>query len=324
MEIRFLEINSNFLEDIGLDIDFFLNLGNAGFDRTGETDDITRRQILQPRENPGPWNRTTPFPVTQDSAVFTTPGSTGLPGSLGGGSAPTAFIVSGSFLDNVQVDFLMRATQAHQRSKQLTAPHITVMNGEEATFFFGVNQPYVSELRAVTDNRVGLFEPTTANASTGVSMVLSPTMTVDKRYVILGIEVQQTNVLGFQEFAFNVAGEAGTDTTDDDAVTPSASTASTGIMQQPITEENMLQTRIMVPDGGTLLLGGQKRTGEIEKEMGVPALSKIPLISRLFSNRSTVQDESIILILIKPQIILPQEEEELRFGSFENASSLRR
>ena len=63
-----------------------------------------------------------------------------------------------------------------------------------------------------------------------------------------------------------------------------------------------------------MLLGGQKLTGEVEKEMGVPALSKIPLLNRLFSNRSKTQDESVLLILIKPKIILQSEKEEEIFG----------
>jgi len=63
-----------------------------------------------------------------------------------------------------------------------------------------------------------------------------------------------------------------------------------------------------------LLLGGQKVTAEIEKEVGVPGLSKLPLLNRIFTNRSKVQDESVLLILIKPKIILPREEEEVRNG----------
>ena len=64
-----------------------------------------------------------------------------------------------------------------------------------------------------------------------------------------------------------------------------------------------------VPDGGTLLLGGQKVSVEVEREAGVPILSKIPFIGRLFSNRSTVKDEKVLLILVKPTIILQEEAE---------------
>ena len=60
----------------------------------------------------------------------------------------------------------------------------------------------------------------------------------------------------------------------------------------------MVKTTVSVPDGGTLLLGGQTVAGEIEKEEGVPVLSKIPFLSRLFTNRSQAKDEQILLILL--------------------------
>ncbi|MBN1435856.1 MAG: tetratricopeptide repeat protein [Sedimentisphaerales bacterium] len=307
IEARFLIINSNFLEDIGMDVDFFLNLGNAGFDPTG-AEDASGRQILNPRANPGPMNRTTPFPIEQNSYGFTTPGATSVPGSLGGGATPTAFLISGSFLDNIQVDFLMRATQAHHRSRSLVAPHVTVFSGEEATVSFFTTQPYVGSLTAHTDNSVGIYEPVIEWADTGIELLVAPTVSADRRYVMLNVEVRQEEVLGFDEFTFNVGGE--TTGTDGDA----GSAASTGTIQEPTLVINTLQTHVSVPDGGTLLLGGQKLVGEVEREMGVPGLSKIPVVNRLFSNRSIVQDESVLLILIKPRIILQQEEEDLRFG----------
>jgi general secretion pathway protein D len=77
----------------------------------------------------------------------------------------------------------------------------------------------------------------------------------------------------------------------------------------PETETSQVQTRVSVPDGGTLLLGGQKLSAEVEKEVGVPVLSKIPIIGRAFRNTSKVRDQKILLILVKPTIILQEERE---------------
>jgi len=324
IEARFLAVSNNFLEDIGLDLDLFLNLGNAGFDRTGQVDELTGRQILNPRQNPGPWNRTTPLPMSFGSSDFAVPGQTPLPGSLGGGDTPAAFVVSGSFLDNVQVDFLMRATQAHQRSNSLDAPRVTVFNGESAFVQFYTTQPYVGQMEAVVDNRVGLFEPQIEESNTGVFLTISPTISADKRYVLLYVQVEQNNLLSLDTFTFNVAGGAGLDTAGEETDVPvlSGTTTSTGIIQQPVTQENSVTTRVQVPDGGTLLLGGRKRAAEIAREMGVPALSKIPILNRLFGNNASTKDETVELILIKPKIILPDEEEEKAFGGFEPTSAM--
>ena len=65
--------------------------------------------------------------------------------------------------------------------------------------------------------------------------------------------------------------------------------------------------------GGTLLLGGQSISGEIEREAGVPVLSKIPFLKRLFTNRGMSKDDQVLLILVKPTIIIQREQEQRQF-----------
>jgi general secretion pathway protein D len=85
----------------------------------------------------------------------------------------------------------------------------------------------------------------------------------------------------------------------------------------PETETSNVMTRVSVPDGGTLLLGGQKITTEVEKEVGVPILSKIPIIGMAFGSRSKVRDHRILLILVKPIIILKEEREAEAIATLE-------
>ncbi len=89
--------------------------------------------------------------------------------------------------------------------------------------------------------------------------------------------------------------------------------APTGIIQTPEIQITEVRTTVSVPDGGTLLLGGQTLAGEIEKEAGVPVLSKIPGLKRLFTNRSMAKDEQILLILVRPTIIIQKEIEQKQF-----------
>ena len=77
-----------------------------------------------------------------------------------------------------------------------------------------------------------------------------------------------------------------------------------GIIQLPTVSVQDLQTTVTVPDGGTLLLGGQRLSGETDREMGAPVLNKIPIINRMFNNRATVRDERTLLILVKPKIMI--------------------
>ena len=64
------------------------------------------------------------------------------------------------------------------------------------------------------------------------------------------------------------------------------------------------------------MIGGQKIADEVEIEVGVPLLSKIPVINRAFTNRSKVRDERTLLILVRPQIIIQTEQEQEAFPSF--------
>jgi type II secretory pathway component GspD/PulD (secretin) len=50
----------------------------------------------------------------------------------------------------------------------------------------------------------------------------------------------------------------------------------------------------------------------------VPVLSKMPIIGRLFENRGTRKDSSILLILVKPTIILQDEQERDAIAAMES------
>ena len=72
-------------------------------------------------------------------------------------------------------------------------------------------------------------------------------------------------------------------------------------------------TTVSVPDGGTVLLGGIKRLNEGRNEFGVPLLSKVPYINRLFRNVAIGRETDSLMMMVTPRIII-QEEEEERLG----------
>ena len=134
----------------------------------------------------------------------------------------------------------------------------------------------------------------------------------DKKHVLLNIVTELRDFLGFQPFDIQLpilAGPGGQGSTEDSVYT----------ILFPETEISRVETRVSVPDGGTLLLGGQKLTSEVEKESGVPIVSKIPIIGRLFRNRSVVKDSKILLVLVKPTIILQEEVEAEAIAAMEDS-----
>ena len=99
--------------------------------------------------------------------------------------------------------------------------------------------------------------------------------------------------------------------TDEDDDTQTVVTGTT--VQQPSFATTSVSTTVSVPDGGTILLGGIKRMREGRTERGVPILSKIPYINRLFRNTTIGRETSTLMLTVTPRIII-QEEEEQKIG----------
>jgi type II secretory pathway component GspD/PulD (secretin) len=300
IEARFLAVSENFLEDIGLDMDFSYNFG-------------------------GKWGVGT---FNQGSYEVAAPSiASGVSGNLGNITSQNPGIgVSGGYgsvLDDLQVAFLLRATQARVDSKSLAAPKLTVLSGESASFSL---QSTVSYALPPTETQ-GVFQGTAGTGTTGLqgtsqnvnflpvgsTLSITPTISKDKKYVLLNIVTNQTDLLGFARHAI----EQPTDTATVDTTTTDTNNVTVTHVSVPEVEQASVMTRVSVPDRGTLLLGGHKLAVQVEKEAGVPILSKIPILGRLFSNRSTSRDQRVLLILVKPTIILQEETEQEAIAAME-------
>lgn len=352
VEARFITVSSHFLEELGIDIDVVLNAGNAGFDFVGDgaggavTDPVLGNALLLPRTFsrlgftqtspalgtantvgpaiPQPFNSTslipqagggggsqlTPVPATSRALNFTNPANIGsdVPGSFAGTSLGPAFSLFGSFLDNIQVDFLIRATQADSRTTVLTAPQLVLFNGQRSWVAVAVSQGFVSQLNPVVGQGAVAQAPQTATVSSGASLDVQGTVSADRRYVTMTLRPSLSRLLDLQTIPFS-GGAAGGGFGGGGAALPA-------FVQLPTVSQQRISTTVSVPDGGTLLLGGQKLASETEVEAGVPVLSKIPLFKRAYTARTSIKDEQTLLILVKPKILIQQEMEDLAFPGF--------
>jgi len=309
IEARFISVNTGFLNSVGIDLDFFFNLGSrlgSGTNRniadpwTGGTHAVNRTGSSSLSDH------VTPVNVTQGSAAFANMIGLSSPvaNSIGGLVTAPSMSISGTFLDDIQVDFLIDATQAHQSTRSLTAPRLALYNGQRAYITVATQQAYVSDIEPIVSDNSVAFDPILSTVPTGTVLDVEATISADRRYVTLTVRPQVASLNGFSRYF--------TDVTTTDPVTGEPLTGD-GFIQLPNVTIQDLQTTVSVPDGGTLLLGGQKLAGEVEREMGVPVLSKVPVINRFVTNRGKVRDEQTLLILIKPKIIIQREEEEKQF-----------
>jgi len=302
IEARFLSVQRNFLEDVGVDFDFaFANLDQDRFF------DPTSISPTNPNPTPGVVR------VLQNSFGFTQASNldTSLPGNLasviGGTTGAGPALSTGiTFLDDFQVTALIRATQASQSVSTITAPRVTLFNGQRAYVLISTQRAYVSDLQPIVGTGAVGFDPTPALVNTGAILDVQATVSSDRKYVTLTLRPQVAQLLNLVNFQVAQATAGGTGDDGNAGV-------ATGFIQQPEIQITEVRTTVSVPDGGTLLLGGQSLAAEIERESGVPVLSKIPFLKRLFTNRSMAKDDQVLLILVKPTIIIQREQEAKQF-----------
>lgn len=311
IEARFITVSTGFLNHIGIDLDFYVNLSSRlkPVDDGGgawATDPLTGARIVD--DSAGAYlpqwqrrgfvsNRWSPMGFRQGSSVFTGPQQTAVPSSIGGTVQGSALTIAGTFLDDIQVDFLINATQAHQATRTLTAPRVTIYNGQRAYVTVSTVQAYVANVTPVVVENVAAFQPVIGTVLTGTTLDVEGTVSADRKYVTMTIRPYVSTVNGFTEYQGAV----------DQQGNP---IPGSGQVQLPNVTIQRVETTVTVPDGGTLLIGGTRLAGEAEREMGVPILAKIPVLNRMFSNRSIVRDQQTLLILVKPRIIIHKEYED--------------
>ncbi|MEM0913774.1 MAG: hypothetical protein AAGK09_04105 [Planctomycetota bacterium] len=211
-----------------------------------------------------------------------------------------------SYLDDLQVELLIQATQSSNRALTLTAPRVTFTNGQRAFVSIFETVSFISDLEVVPDTVVP--EPTISTVPFGVLLEVQGAVSADRRYVTLELQPVLSDLTGAVDI-IPLPIAVTIDDGDDDDIT----TFSVVNFTIPRLQVTQVAATVSVPDRGTLLLGGQRIVEEVEVEAGVPVLSKVPVINRLFTNSSTQKEEQTLLILVKPTIIIQNEQEEELF-----------
>ena len=251
----------------------------------------------------------TPVGFTQDSAGITDTLAGGAVGGIGqtiitsgAAAATTGF----SYMDDIQVDLLIKATQADQRNVVLTAPRLTLMNGQRSFITIAKQISFISGLTPVAGDASGAFQPEVGVVQDGFVLDVEGVISADRRYVTMTVQFDTSTVLGFDSQTVGGAvggtGAGGGRGSDFNAT-----------IQLPEIQVQSIRTTVSVPDKGTILMGGQRRFAEVEIESGVPILSKIPIVNRFFTNRVDSEEELTVVMLMRPEIVIQSENEDLLF-----------
>jgi type II secretory pathway component GspD/PulD (secretin) len=334
IEIRYINLSEAFYERIGLDFGMNLsthndrtlsNLANAG----GGTALDNLRNLknagakIVGLQAPGTPTVGLELPIKATSFGPAIPPFGGFPNAPG---ADGGISLGLAFLSDIQVQMFLEAAQGDRRTNIMQAPRLTMFNGQTASLNISEQAFFLTGVDVFAVNGQLVFSPQNSPFPIGINLTLQPVISSDRRFVRLSIN---QSIGGF-------GGGGGISNTTFTApasvplipittiITPTFEGGSQGqpvpftqYLQQPTFSSISVQTTVMVPDGGTVVLGGLKALSEGRNEFGPPVLSKVPYLNRLFRNVGYGRTTSNLMMLVTPRIIINREEQERQTGVIE-------
>jgi type IV pilus assembly protein PilQ len=183
---------------------------------------------------------------------------------LGTGSGKTGGIAFGLVNNDLLLDLELQLFESEGMGETVSRPTIITSDKSPATVNSGSQIPYQSD--------TGGGATSTAFINATVGLTVTPQITADDRIIL---ELDVTN---------NSRGDP----------TPGG---------PPAIDIESIQTKVIVSDGETVVLGGLYQTRTDLIQLKTPVLGNLPLVGRLFRNSARTKDKDELLIFITPKII---------------------
>lgn len=168
---------------------------------------------------------------------------------------------------DVKLNVVLNALEEENKAHTISNPNITVLNHEKANINSGDNLPFFQ--RDESGNLTIQF------VQTGIILDVTPHVNPNERITM------------------DVIAEVST-----------ARAAGTGISAAFAVNRKRAQTKVMVDNGATAVIGGLMSSDESVVEAKVPILSKLPIIGGLlFTNESKIKRDRELLVFLTPKII---------------------
>ena len=173
---------------------------------------------------------------------------------------------------------LLQAAMSDARTKVLQAPQVRSVDGVKATLNIGDRVPTAS----------GSFQP-------GIGGVgINPLVNTQFQYIDTGVNVELLpRVHDNGDVTIHV----------DLNINSVSSYVNLGGINQPVISQKKISHDIRMREGEVGLLGGLINVQENKTVTGIPGLSSIPLLKRLFSGDSTDHSRSELMIVLIPHVI---------------------
>jgi general secretion pathway protein D len=206
-----------------------------------------------------------------------------------------------SVLDPIRANIVMHALSRKRNIKSLLAPRLTVINNRQGYFINSIDETYVRNWEPDGGNYV----PEVARVSSGELLVVRPTVSSDRRYISLDLSPQITRKLRFENRALEVP--VIRNTTNEFGVSSTGVETLALTIELPVVEVWQVQTRVQVPDGGVVFVGGRMGNTEKRSSRSVPVISRIPFVGRLFKSDGDHIELENLIISVRAKILIFDE-----------------
>lgn len=194
----------------------------------------------------------------------TAPGATFTPAYS---NSPGLISLTTGLFGTAQINATIIAAESKGQAKTVATPRVTALNNRPAQIESGQQIPIITPQGASG----GAVVFTTTYVSVPLRLSVTPQIT-DAGTVVLRVVAENNNLANLV-----VGGIPGINT-------------------------QRMQTEVLVPDGGTTVIGGALNDTESESQDRVPGLSGIPVLGNLFKRRNTSRTTSEIIFFITPRI----------------------
>lgn len=240
-------------------------------------DEFTDRGFIGGTNFPGSAGNGGIFGIAQNPAALAAAGGLNLGYILGSAQLP------GSDTEFVRIGALVKALTGDSNNNILSTPSTVTLDHQEAILSVGQEVPFLTGQYAST----GASQ--VQQGSNGQTGVVNPFQTIDRKEVGLKLKVTPH------------VNEGTAVVLDIDLEASSLAPNSAGAVDL-ITNTRKLTTRVLVPDGGMLVIGGLTSEELRESVQKVPGLGSIPLLGNLFKSRGTTKDRRNLMFFLKPTI----------------------
>lgn len=202
------------------------------------------------------------------------------------------------YLGNYEAMLMMHLLRIREEGTILTAPRLTLLNTQRGHMFIAQQQAYIADY----DVSGTAYDPVIRQFLQGVVFEVRPIVSSDRRYITMELKPTMAELVeGLQEIPLNAVMVLQTD--------PPLALAITLPIYFPRLELRKVRTTLTVPDGGLILLGGLMKDVKYYAETGVPFISNLPIIGRLFRWSVEDNEKRNLYFMTRAKLLIFEEEE---------------